>query len=135
MPQRLLSLRTTATACVLAAGLALVGCGGSDSSGPSREISGTYRINGASNHVGRFSATMAVSQSGSEVTGNYQNDRGQTARLRGSVSGTHLGGQLIATNAPVLCSFESDFFPDGTAGSGSYSCDNGETGRFTTVRV
>ena len=54
-----------ATACLLL----LAGCGGSESSGPSLDLSGTYRINGQSSRVGRFSATASVSQSGRSVTG------------------------------------------------------------------
>jgi hypothetical protein len=51
------------------------------------------------------------------------------------VDGTHVNAQLIGTNSPGVCSFEADFFPDGTAGQGSYGCNDGETGSFTTARA
>ena len=72
---------------------------------------------------------------GKECHGGYQTRRGGAARLNGSVDGTHVNAQLIGTNSPGVCSFEADFFPDGTAGQGSYGCNDGETGSFTTARA
>jgi hypothetical protein len=113
----------------------LVACGSSGGSGPSVDLSGTYRVNGLSSAVGRFSATASISQSGGRFSGNYENNRGQTFRLNGSVDGTHTTGQLVGTNNPAVCSFEAEFFIDGTAGQGTYGCNTGETGSFTTVRA
>jgi hypothetical protein len=62
----------------------LVACGSSGGSGPSVDLSGTYRVNGLSSAVGRFSATASISQSGGRFSGNYENNRGQTFRLNGS---------------------------------------------------
>lgn len=116
MPQRLLSLRITATACLLAVGFAFAGCNGGGSSGPSLNVSGTYRINGNSSTVGRFSATATVSQSGGTVTGGYQNNRGQSFALRGPVDGTHASGQLIRTNNAATCTFDDVMTREWAAG-------------------
>jgi hypothetical protein len=126
------------SAVALLATLAACG-GGGGSTGPTLDVSGTYRINGVSPSVGTFTATATLQQSGSQVTGDYRNSAGGTFRLDGSVSGTHVTGQLIGTNNPAVCSAEGDFFPDGRAGHGSFNCQAGgrtvDSGTFTITRT
>lgn len=124
----------------IVATLALAGCGGGGgSTGPTIDVSGTYRINGLSNATGRFTATATVQQNGSHVSGDYRNSAGGTFRIDGSVSGTRVNAQLIGTNNPSVCSAEGDFFPDGRAGQGSFSCQAGgrtiDSGTFTITRA
>jgi hypothetical protein len=121
---------------IIAVTLLLAACGGGGGvSGPSVDLTGTYRFNGRSSTVGGFTGMASISQAGSGVSGTFQNNLGFTYRLNGSVNGTHVTGQLIGTNNANVCSFEAEFFPDGTVGQGTYRCNTGETGSGTTVRV
>jgi hypothetical protein len=117
----------------------LSGCGGGGgSTGPSINVTGTYRVNGASSVSGRFTATAVVQQNGSSVSGTYTNNTGGQFLIEGSVSGTHLSGRLVGLNNPSVCNAEADFFPDGQVGNGSYSCsaaNQTDAGTFTTVRI
>jgi hypothetical protein len=131
-------LRTSLLLLALVPMVAACGGGGS-STGPSIDVSGTYRVNGSSTFTGRFTATAEVQQTGSHVGGTYRNSAGGTFRIDGSVSGTRFSGQLIGTNNPAVCDGDADFLPDGREGQGSFTCRAGgrvvDSGTFTTSRI
>src|SRR5262249_52272034 len=116
---------------------ALAGC--ESSSGPRIEVSGTYRINEVSDFQGELTATATVEQNGRNVGGDYRDNLGNTFRIDGSTSGTHVTAQLIGKNNPAVCSVEGDFFPEGRAGQGSLSCQAGghtvDSGSLTITRT
>ena len=86
-------MRTWAT--VLGLVLLLGGCGGGGggTSGPAIDVSGTYRVNGFSNTIGGFTATVTLQQNGGAVTGTYQNNRGATFRVDGTAVDVWIAGQ------------------------------------------
>ena len=131
-------MRRTLALGLLIAGLA--GCGGSGSTGPSLDVTGTYRVNGVSERDGtRFTAVVNLQQDGSHVTGTYRQNNGLQYRIDASVSRTRVSGQMIGTNSAAVCdSVSAEFFPDGQTGQGRYSCRLGtatDFGSFTTVRT
>jgi hypothetical protein len=129
------------SAIVLSLGLLLGACGGGGGGNGTptttqvQNLSGNYRVNLNSSRFGLITGNASIAQSGSSLSGSFTNSRGGNYRISGTVSGDSVQITLTGTNNSQRCTGNGTITDGGDQASGTFSCNDGDSGQVTLTRV
>ena len=123
---------------VLLIGL-VVGCGDSDSSGPSVSLTGTYNGTQTFTTGSRSGSTVSLSlsliQNGSSITGSYSNGAGDSGSFTGTLSGLSLNGTAQSAVSGSSCAFQGTSDSIGVTINGTIACSSGSGSTASVTKV
>jgi hypothetical protein len=118
-----------------------VGCGGDDGNGPSGlNITGTFTGQVTSSNAPGIvaQAVLQLVQNGNDISGTYSDNRGRTATVDGTLSGSHVDGTATYTDACGGSAVsDSDVSNSGNTLTGTFTADDcfgTYTGGFTYTK-
>jgi hypothetical protein len=123
---------------LLILGLA-AGCGGSDSSGPSVSLTGTYR--GSQTFTtgpgsGRtVSMSLSLIQNGNSITGSYSNGAGDRGSFAGTLSGLSVNGTAQSAVGLGSCNFQGSTDSTGATITATIACSSGSGSTASVQKV